>query len=74
MYTGIQMKGEIQIKSSHISMTGFIYRDEFISRVHMYLWRDSRLGRDSYKKFTHIYGGIHKVSSYMCMEEFICRE
>ena len=40
----------------------------------MYLWRDSHLRRDSYKKFTHIYGGILKVSSYMSMEEFICRE
>ena len=40
----------------------------------MYLWRDSHLGRDSYKEFTHIYGGIHKGSSYISMEEFIYRE
>ena len=40
----------------------------------MSLWRDSHLGRDSYKEFTHIYGGIHKGSSYISMEEFICRE
>ena len=30
IYWGIQMKGEIHIKSSHIYLTGFIYRDEFI--------------------------------------------
>ena len=40
----------------------------------MYLWRDSRIGRDSYKEFTHISGGIHKGSSYISMEEFTCRE
>ena len=40
----------------------------------MYLWRYSGLGRDSYKEFTHIYGGINKGSSYISMEEFICRE
>ena len=66
--------GGIHIRSSHISMEGFIYREEFISGVHMYRWKDSPLGRDSYKELTHIYGGIHKVSSYMSMDEFICRE
>ena len=40
----------------------------------MYLWRDSRLVRDSCKEFTHISGGIHKGSSYISTEEFICRE
>ena len=39
----------------------------------MYLWKDSRLGRDSYKELTHIYLGIQKGSSYMSMEEFIFR-
>ena len=39
----------------------------------MYLWRHSRLGRDSDKEFTHVYGGIHKGSSYISMEEFIGR-
>ena len=29
----------------------------------MYLWRDSRLGRDSDNEFTHIDGGIHIKSS-----------
>ena len=36
----------------------------------MHLWRVSRLGTDSYKEVTHIYGGIHKGSSYISMEEF----
>ena len=27
---GIHMKGEIHIKSSYVSMTGFIYREGFI--------------------------------------------
>ena len=40
----------------------------------MYLWRHSHLGGDSYKEFTYIYGGIHKGSSYISMEEFICSE
>ena len=40
----------------------------------MYLWQDSPIGRDSYKELTQIYGAIHKVSSYMSMEEFIGRE
>ena len=71
---GIHMKGEIHIRSSHVSMEGFIYREEFIRGVDLHLLRDSRLGRDSYKEFTHIYGGIHKRSSYMSMEDFICRE
>ena len=30
IYGGIHIKGEIQIRSSHVSMTGFIYREEFI--------------------------------------------
>ena len=64
----------IHIRSSHLSMEGLIYREEFISGVHMYLWQDSPLLRDSYKELTHVYGGIHKVTSYMSMEEFLCRE
>ena len=53
----------IHIRSSHISIEGLIYREEFISGNHMYLWQDSPLGRDSYKESTHVYGGIHKVTS-----------
>ena len=30
IYGGIHMKGEIHIRSSHVSMTGFIYRGRFI--------------------------------------------
>ena len=30
IYGGIHIKEEIQIRSSHVSMTGFIYREEFI--------------------------------------------
>ena len=30
IYWGIQMKGEIHIKSSYLSMTGFVYREGFI--------------------------------------------
>ena len=41
------MYGGIHIRSSHISMGGFI------SGVHMYIWRNS------YREFTYIYGGIH---------------
>ena len=39
----------------------------------MYLWRDSSVGRDSYKEFTCIYGGTHLLgevhirSSYLSM-------
>ena len=40
----------------------------------MYLGQDSHLGRESYKELTYIYGGSHKVSSYMSMEEFLSRE
>ena len=40
----------------------------------MYLWRDSRLGTDSYKEFPHISGGTHKGSSYISTEEFISSE
>ena len=54
------MKGEIHIKSSHVSMTGFVYREGFISRVHMYLGRDSRPGRDSDEQLTCMYQGIIK--------------
>ena len=56
------MKGEIHIKSSHVSMTG------------------SYIGRDSYKEFTCIYGGIdiegriHIRSSHVSMRRFIFRE
>ena len=54
----------------------------FIKRVHIYLWWDSYLGRDSYKEFTCIYVGIHKGlhidlwrDSYVgrdSYKEFIC--
>ena len=43
----------------------------------MCLWRDSYLGRDLYKEFTCIYGGIHMKgrihvrSSHVAMEGFI---
>ena len=46
----------------------------------MYLWRDSCLGRDTYKEFTYIYGGIHIEggihisSSDVCMEGLIFRK
>ena len=30
IYGGIHMKGEIYIRSSHVSMTGVIYRGRFI--------------------------------------------
>ena len=40
----------------------------------MYLWRDSHLGRDSYKEFTRIYGLIDKGSSHISMGGFIYRE
>ena len=45
--------GGIQIRSSHISMEGFIRMEGFIKGVHVYL------RRDSYKEFTYIYGRIH---------------
>ena len=43
----------------------------------MYLWRNSYLGRDLYKEFTCIYGGIHKPgrihirNSHVSMEGII---
>ena len=40
----------------------------------MHLCVDSYIGRDSNKEFIYVYGGTHKVSSYMSMEEFIGRE
>ena len=40
----------------------------------MYLWLHSHLGRDSYKDFTRIFGGIHKGSSNISMEGFIYQE
>ena len=51
--------GGIDIVYSDMFMEGFIYRQEFISGVHMYLWQDSYLGRDSYKEFKRSSGGIH---------------
>ena len=30
IYGGIHMKGDIHIRSSHVSMTGLIYRERFI--------------------------------------------
>ena len=46
----------------------------------MYLWRYSYVGRNSYKKFKCIYGGIHIYggipirNSHTSMEVFIDRE
>ena len=46
----------------------------------MYLWKDSYAGKDSYKEFTciyggiHTYGGIHIRSSHISMDGFIYRE
>ena len=46
----------------------------------MYLWQYSRLGGDSYKEFTCIYGEIHikegidTRSLHAFMAAFICRE
>ena len=37
----------------------------------MYLWRDSHIERDSDQELKHVYGGIHKGSSNISMEEFI---
>ena len=73
IYGGIHIKREIQIRSSHVSMTGFIYRERFISGVHMYLWRDSC------KEFTYIYLRLHILegidirSSHVSMARFIFR-
>ena len=55
-------------------MEGFIFRKGFVQGVQMYLWWDSDVGKDSYKEFKCIYGGIHRVSSYIPMDEFICSE
>ena len=41
IYGGIHMKGEIHIRSSHLSVEGFI------KGVHIYLWRDSYIERNS---------------------------
>ena len=46
----------------------------------MNLWPDSYIGRDSYKEFTciyggiHIYGGNHIRSSHVSMARLIFRE
>ena len=56
------------IRSSDVSMEGFI------KRVHIYLSKDSYVGRDSYKELTCIYVGIGKRTSHSSMERFICRE
>ena len=53
IYDGIHIYGGIHIRSSHVSMEGFIQVGN------IYLWRDSYIGRNSYKEFTCIYGGIH---------------
>ena len=55
-------------------MEGFIFRKGLIQGVHMYLWQDSYVAKDSYKEFTSIYAGIHIGSSYISMEGFISRE
>ena len=54
IYGGIHMKEEIHIRSSHVSMEGLIFRKGFIRGFHMYLWRDSYVGKDSYKELTCI--------------------
>ena len=59
------------IRRSYISMAGFICREGFIYGVHIYLWRDSYIGRNSYKDFTCIYDRIHIRSSHASMEGFI---
>ena len=52
----------------------------FIKQFHIDLWRDSNVGRDSYKEFICIYEGIdmqgeiHIRSSHVSMEGFICEE
>ena len=35
-------------------MEGFSFRKGFIQGFHMYLWRDSYVGKDSYKELTCI--------------------
>ena len=64
IYWRIHIKGEIHIRSSHVSMEGFI------SVGNIYLSRDSYIGRNSYKEFTFIYGGIHIRSSHMSIGGF----
>ena len=40
----------------------------------MYLCLASYIGRDSYKEFTCIYGGVHIRSSHISMQGFIYSE
>ena len=57
-----------------MSLEGLTFRKRFIQGVHMYLWQDSHVARDSYKAFICIYGrihmngGIHIRSSHISME------
>ena len=51
--------GGIHVRSSHISMEGLTFRKGFIQGVHIYLWQDSHVGRDSYKAFICIYDRTH---------------
>ena len=53
------MEGGTHVRSSYVSMEGFIYRKGFISGVQMYLWRDLYIGRDSYKEVKCVNGEIH---------------
>ena len=45
----------------------------FIKGVHICLWRNLHVGSDSYKKLNCIYEWIHKRSSHISMDVFICR-
>ena len=47
------------MRTSHVSMTRFIFMEGFISGVHTYLSRDSYIVRNSDKEFRCIYGRIH---------------
>ena len=62
------MLGMIHIRSSCVST------EVLIKRVHIYLWRYSYVGRDSYREFTFMYAWIHKRTSHRSMEGFIYRE
>ena len=46
IYGGIHVYGGIHIRSSHVSVEGFIFRKGFIQGVHLHLWRDSYVGED----------------------------
>ena len=52
-------------------MKGHVSLEEFIKGVHIYLWMNLYVGRDSYNEFTCIDGGIQIRSSHISMGEFI---